>query len=82
MNFSPKLQEILDDELEAGNEVIGEYFNEFLVCKHFIVLKKPFTTNKRKHLLGIQEFDSVDTHYPVGKCYQDVENKDILMARF
>jgi len=82
MSFRPNLQKILDEELSAGNRIVGEHKNEYLICKYFVVLEKPFQIKRDSLPLGIVRSENHDFHYEVGVLYQDMESKDILIAPF
>ena len=73
---------ILTEELAAGNRIVGEYKNEYLLCKYLVVLEKPFLIKRESLPSGIVRSENHDSHYEVGVEYQDIENKDILLAPF
>jgi hypothetical protein len=76
------LDQILNAELSAGNEVEGAYFDQFAQCKHLVVLKRPFREAYGSLPETIEVFENRDSHYPVGKGYRDIERLEILLAPF
>ncbi|MBD5141371.1 MAG: hypothetical protein HDT25_08160 [Ruminococcus sp.] len=82
--LSRNLNEILEDELKAGNEIHETFYGKFSECTDdhlFIWLKYPFKTAIRNDLEGIIYRPVDDPHYWKAE-YADINNNQILACNF
>ena len=82
--LSIELEEILEEELKAGNEIIETYQGGFTNAstEHtFIFLKYPFKTKIRNNLKGITYIEINDRHYWKAE-YTDEKNHQTLACNF
>jgi hypothetical protein len=78
---SKELTKILHAELLAGNEIAGEYKNQFANCKILVTLTKPLRISHAVPI-RIEKFVNHDAHFPLGGGFKDAEYQEILIAPF
>ncbi len=82
--LSAEMKEILEKELEAGNEIVETYQGGFtnVSAEHiFIFLKYPFKTKIQNNLNGIIYKEINDRHYWKAE-YTDEKNHQTLACNF
>jgi len=82
VKLSQRLQQILNEEILAGNSIESEYENAFQKTKLLVILRHPFHRDYRPVTPEITFFACKDTHYPVGDGYYDEVEKHSLEAPF
>jgi hypothetical protein len=80
--LSGKLNEILQLELDAGNEISETFEGDWPFPNSIMIfLAKPFKTPIQRNLLGIEFRNVNDPHYWKAE-YVDKENKMLLCCNF
>ena len=80
--LSAPLHEILMNELDLGNKVAETYVGELFVKQGlFILLEKPFLTEIKTDILGIEFREVNDPHYWKSE-YHDEKLNHVLACRF
>jgi len=82
--LSIEMKEILENELEAGNEIIETWRGRFTNDSNdhiYIFLKYPFKAKIQYNLKGITYIEINDRHYWKAQ-YTDEENRETIACKF